>query len=106
MAFSSISSSGKPTYFENLMSNKAVAAPYFGFHLARRQSSGSQLCIGCYDSTKFTSSINWVPVISQSYWSVSMTGFSANSNKQNALNSSLIGVSLPSPTLPCPLSAC
>ncbi|CAD6572670.1 MAG: hypothetical protein TREMPRED_000600 [Tremellales sp. Tagirdzhanova-0007] len=91
MAFSSISSSGKPTYFENLISNKAVAAPYFGVHLARRQASGSQLCIGCYDSSKFTGSINWVPVVSQSYWSVSMTGMSANGNKQNALSSSLIG---------------
>ena len=45
MAFSSISSSGKPTYFENLISNKAVAAPYFGVHLARRQASGSQVSL-------------------------------------------------------------
>ncbi|KAK4684688.1 hypothetical protein P7C73_g5480, partial [Tremellales sp. Uapishka_1] len=91
MGFSSISSMGKATYFENLISNKAVAAPMFGFHLTRKQTTGSQLCIGCYDSSKFTGVISWVPVISQTYWSVSMTGFSANGNKQNALNTTLIG---------------
>ena len=92
MAFSAISSSGKPTYFENLISNKAVAAPLFGFHLTRKQVTGSGLCIGCYDSSKFSGGINWVPVISQTYWSVSMTGFSAT-GKTNALSQSIIGVS-------------
>ncbi|ORY31594.1 aspartic peptidase domain-containing protein [Naematelia encephala] len=91
MGFSSISSSGKPTYFENLIANKAVSNSYFGFHLARRQAQGSAVCIGCYDSSKFTSSISWLPVVSQSYWCVSMTGFSANGNQRNALNSSLVG---------------
>lgn len=108
MAFSSVSSTGKATYFENLMNAKAVSQPLFGFHLTRKQATGStvstlshttpdpahfiQLCIGCYDSSKFTSNINWVPVVSQTYWSVSMTGFSAN-GRQNALKDSIIGVS-------------
>ena len=35
MAFGSIATSGKPTYFENLMNNKAVNNPLFGFHLAQ-----------------------------------------------------------------------
>ncbi|WVW86417.1 hypothetical protein I302_108463 [Kwoniella bestiolae CBS 10118] len=91
MAFSSISSSGKPTYFENLINNKAVSSPLFGFHLTRRQAQGSQLCIGCYDSSKFTGGISWVPVISQTYWSVSMTSFSTNGGRSNALSQSLIG---------------
>lgn len=43
MAFGSIATSGKPTYFENLMSSKAVNNPLFGFHLARRQTTGSQV---------------------------------------------------------------
>jgi hypothetical protein len=94
MAFSSISSTGKPTYFENLINSKAVSAPMFGFHLTRKQASGSQLCLGCYDSSKFTGGISWAPVVSQTYWSVSMTGFSANGNKGNALSQSIIGVSL------------
>ncbi|KAK8853436.1 hypothetical protein IAR55_004142 [Kwoniella newhampshirensis] len=91
MAFSSISSSGKPTYFENLISTKSVTSPLFSFHLSRRQATGSQLCIGCTDNSKYTGSISWIPVISQTYWSVSMTSFSGNGGKSNALSSSLIG---------------
>lgn len=43
MAFSAISSSGKPTYFENLISNKQINNPLFGVYLTRRQSSGSSV---------------------------------------------------------------
>jgi hypothetical protein len=98
MAFGAIASSNKPTYFENLINNKALNNPYFGFHLTRKQVSGSQLCLGCLDSTKYTGAINWIPVISKTYWSVSMTGMSALSNRKNSLKDSLIGVS-PSFTL-------
>lgn len=52
-----------------------------------------QLCLGCYDSSKFSGGITWVPVVSQTYWSVSMTGISAKPNRQNALSNSIIGVS-------------
>jgi cathepsin D len=53
MAFGSISTSGKPTYFENLMNSKAVNNPLFGFHMTRRQVTGSQvssiiLCVPSY----------------------------------------------------------
>lgn len=93
MAFGSISTSGKPTYFENLMNSKAVPDDLFGFHMARRQVTGSELCLGCQDSSKYSGSINWLPVISQTYWSVSMTGMSAYANRRNCLKDSLIGVS-------------
>lgn len=93
MAFGSISTSGKPTYFENLMSSKAVPDNLFGFHLARRQVTGSQLCLGCYDPSKFSGSINWLPVVSQTYWSVSMTSMSALPSRRNCLKDSIIGVS-------------
>lgn len=53
-----------------------------------------QLCLGCQDSSKYSGSINWLPVISQTYWSVSMTGMSALSSRKNSLKDSLIGVSL------------
>jgi hypothetical protein len=91
MAFGAIATSNKPTYFENLMSSKAVSNPLFGFHLTRKQASGSSLCLGCQDSSKYTGAINWIPVVSKTYWSVSMTGLSALSSKKNSLDKSLIG---------------
>lgn len=93
MAFGAIATSNKPTYFENLINNKALNNPYFGFHMTRKQVDGSQLCLGCQDSSKYNGAINWIPVISQTYWSVSMTGMSALSSRKNSLKDSLIGVS-------------
>ena len=43
MAFSSIANSGEPTLFENLVKSGKVANSYFGFHLTRRQTQGSQV---------------------------------------------------------------
>ncbi|EIW72117.1 hypothetical protein TREMEDRAFT_25265 [Tremella mesenterica DSM 1558] len=90
MAFSSIANSGEPTIFENLVKTGKVSNSYFGFHLARRQASGSELCIGCYNSAKFNGGITWYPLVSQTYWSISLTGLSAKTNGQNSLSKSIV----------------
>ncbi|EJD41539.1 acid protease [Auricularia subglabra TFB-10046 SS5] len=74
MAFSSIASSGQPTFFENLMAQNSAIAPFFSVYLTRKQPSGSQVCLGCYDRTKSTSAITWLPVVSKTYWTVAMNG--------------------------------
>ncbi|ORX40467.1 aspartic peptidase domain-containing protein [Kockovaella imperatae] len=89
MAFSSISSSGEQTFFENLISNNAVSSPMFGFHLTRKQASGSTLCLGCVDTSKYNGAISWVPVISKTYWSVGLSGMSAL-GEGNALSKALV----------------
>lgn len=89
MAFSTIASSGAPTPFENMISNSLVSNPYFGiyFQRARDLSSqsrgtvgGGELCVGCYDSGKFTGSLNYVPVSSRGYWSVQSDGIAVDGN--------------------------
>ncbi|KII92250.1 hypothetical protein PLICRDRAFT_154633 [Plicaturopsis crispa FD-325 SS-3] len=65
MAFGAIATSKKPTFFENLMSAKLVNAPLFSVHLTRGQKTGSEVCFGCYDTTKTTGTIAWVPVKSK-----------------------------------------
>ncbi|KAG8943285.1 hypothetical protein FRC04_002965 [Tulasnella sp. 424] len=72
MAFSTIATSGQPTFFENLLKSNKLAAPIFSIHLTRHRSSGSSLCLGCYDSSKAAGPITWVPVTSMTYWAVSM----------------------------------
>ncbi|KAG8874833.1 hypothetical protein FRB97_005629 [Tulasnella sp. 331] len=78
MAFSSIASCGEPTFFENLISSSRIAAPLFSVHLARSQSRGSQLCLGCFDQTKAKGGVTWVSVTSRTYWAVSMPGVTVN----------------------------
>ncbi|KAF4598292.1 hypothetical protein EYR38_006688 [Pleurotus pulmonarius] len=75
LAFSSISTSRQPTFFENLIMQKSVAAPLFSVHLARQQATGSEVCFGCVDQSKTTGSITWVPVTSRTYWTIAMSGF-------------------------------
>lgn len=86
MAFSSIASSGQPTFFENLISSNKVAAPLFSVHLTRGQSRGSQMCLGCYDPSKATGGVSWVPVTSRTYWAVDMPGVEVNGRYAEAQN--------------------
>lgn len=90
MAFSTISSSGQPTFFENLISTNAIVNHYFSFYLQRSSDlvpgggtgniGGGELCIGCIDSSKLVGAVTYVPVSSQSYWSIPMGGVEINGN--------------------------
>lgn len=42
-AFGSISTSGQPTVFENLMSSGQVLAPFFSVHMSRASRTGSEV---------------------------------------------------------------
>lgn len=43
LGFSSIATSGKPTFFENLIMQEKIEAPFFSVHLARGKASGSKV---------------------------------------------------------------
>ena len=45
MAFGTIAQSKKPTFFENLIHQRKLAAPSFSVHLARNQEIGSEVCV-------------------------------------------------------------
>ncbi|GAA5891707.1 hypothetical protein JCM6882_006175 [Rhodosporidiobolus microsporus] len=83
MAFSTIATSGAPTFFENLITQGQVSTPAFSYYMTRAKDStskskgtiaGGELCVGCIDSSKYTGSLNYNPVSSKSYWSVDSDG--------------------------------
>ncbi|KAG2356450.1 aspartic peptidase domain-containing protein [Suillus spraguei] len=76
LGFSSIATSGKPTFFENLIMQEKVSAPFFSVYLTRGKASGSMVCItlGGYDVSKAVGPLTWVPVISKTYWTVQFNG--------------------------------
>lgn len=82
MAFSSIATSKKPTFFENLMMTNKGLSPLFSVYLTRTSTGakGSQVCLGCYDRSKVAdgAGITWLPVTSKTYWTVGMTGALVN----------------------------
>ena len=83
MGFSSIAQSRSPTFFENLISTRAVAEPMFSLHLTRGLVSESEvgvlvcsteprlfdldmeLCLGCFNSKMTLGSSTYFPVISK-----------------------------------------
>ncbi|KAI0355595.1 acid protease [Trametes cingulata] len=86
LAFGSIAQSGKPTFFENLLAEKKLAASVFSVHLTRGKERGSEVCFGCYDATKAMGPVTWNPVISRTYWSIAMDGLSVNGTDSPAAN--------------------
>ncbi|KAI0786690.1 aspartic peptidase domain-containing protein [Abortiporus biennis] len=83
LAFSTIAFSKKPTFFENLLSSGQLQEPIFSVHLARGAQDGSQVCFGCYDKKKTTGPVNWLSVVTKTYWSVSMEGISSGLESEN-----------------------
>lgn len=66
LGFSTIASSGQPTWFENAITAGVVANPYFSFYLQRARDlttnqngeiGGGELCFGCMDASKYTGSM-------------------------------------------------
>lgn len=63
MGFGVISSSGYAPWFERLLNASVLPNPYFSLYLVRASDvtdeaqgsiGGAQLCVGCYDPTRFT----------------------------------------------------
>lgn len=78
LAFGTIAQSKQSTFFENLMMQKQVAAGAFAVHLARGQATGSEICFGCFDTTKALGPVTWNPIASRSYWTINMDGLSVD----------------------------
>ncbi|KAH9985819.1 acid protease [Russula compacta] len=84
MAFGTIAQSRQPTFFENLIKEHKIAAPLFSVHLSRHEERGSSVCLGCVDANWTTGPVTWLPVISKTYWAISMDGLWANGVKAPA----------------------
>ncbi|KAG0701338.1 acid protease [Suillus ampliporus] len=80
LGFSSIATSGKPTFFENLIIQRKVAVPFFSVHLTRGKASGSEITLGGYDMSKGVGPLTWVSVISKTYWTVHFDGVVVDGN--------------------------
>ncbi|KAG1746214.1 acid protease [Suillus lakei] len=74
LGFSSIATSGEPTFFENLIMQEKVSAPFFSVYLTRGKTNGSTITLGGYDMSKAVGPLIWVPVISKTYWTVQFNG--------------------------------
>ncbi|KAG8980266.1 hypothetical protein FRB90_007704, partial [Tulasnella sp. 427] len=82
LAFESIAQTKATPWFFNLANQGALASNIFSFYLSRQGAPGSELCIGCLDSSKFTGQPEYFPLVpgnaSQSVWDIISDGFTVN----------------------------
>jgi len=89
LAFSSISSIGKPTFIENLIAQGALSSPLFAFSLRRNQKSGSELSIGALDSSRYSGAIQYNAVTSLTYWQIKGQAVVAGSKVGNTFTAAI-----------------
>ncbi|KAG8959637.1 Type I transmembrane sorting receptor [Tulasnella sp. 425] len=82
LAFESIAQTKATPWFFTLANNGKLASNLFSFYLSRQGAEGSELCIGCIDSNKFTGRPEYFPLVSgdasQSVWDIVSDGFTYN----------------------------
>jgi hypothetical protein len=74
MAFQSISVDDIPTVYENAQRQGLVNSSQFGVYLPATSGAQGELTLGGYNSNHFEGELSWVPVISESYWEVKLSG--------------------------------
>ncbi len=79
LGYKSISVFGIPTVFNNAFSQGLVAENQFAFYLSKVDGQDGELTLGGYDSSKFSGSLTWIPLISETYWEVALTSLSFGS---------------------------
>merc|ERR1719478_2090702 len=72
LGFKSISQYQIPTPFEAMIDQKLISEPVFAFYLQDDASKMGELVFGGIDKSHFTGELVDVPLISESYWEVSL----------------------------------
>lgn len=74
MAFKSISVDGVTPVWYNLLAQKKVTDPVFGFWLNRKEGAklGGEMTLGGLDPTHYTGDISYVPLTNETYWEFKM----------------------------------
>ncbi|KAG8888881.1 hypothetical protein FRB98_006546 [Tulasnella sp. 332] len=87
LGFPANAASKELPFFMNLVKQKALKSNIFSMYMSRSGKEGSELCIGCVDSAKFSGKIEYYPLNPkatkniQYYWNIKSGGFSYNGKK-------------------------
>jgi len=85
MAFVNISADGVTPVFYNMISQNLLEAKLFSVWLSKNPQgqNGGSLVLGGLDSTLYTGSINYVPLISDTYWAFTVGDFQLGNTSLN-----------------------
>jgi len=76
LAYPAIAEFDKNPPITNMISQGLLDQPIFAVYMTRAAtgSVGGEISVGGYDSSRFTGSINYVPVSKQAYWQIEIGG--------------------------------
>ncbi|KAG8948173.1 hypothetical protein FRC04_009972 [Tulasnella sp. 424] len=96
LGFPANARTGATPFFINLAESGSLASNVFSFYMARNGGSGSELCIGCVNSAKYTGSIKYYDLDpsatngEQKFWNIPSDGFSYNGGPSTGSFSAMI----------------
>ncbi|KAG8897092.1 Type I transmembrane sorting receptor [Tulasnella sp. 403] len=96
LGFPANAESGATPFFIGLAKAGSLASNVFSFYMSRNGGSGSELCIGCTNSAKYTGSVQYYRLDSsatggtQYYWNIPSGGFSYNGGSSSGSFSAVI----------------
>ncbi|NXN93352.1 CATE protein, partial [Rhinopomastus cyanomelas] len=72
LAYPSLAVDGVTPVFDNMMAQDLVELPLFSVYMSGNPESplGGELLFGSFDTSRFTGTLNWVPVTQQGYWQI------------------------------------
>merc|ERR1719453_2022619 len=80
LGFKAISQYNIPTPFESMIDQKLISEPVFAFYLQEDASKQGELVFGGIDKSHYTGDLVDVPLISETYWEVSLDGMKFGDN--------------------------
>ncbi|NWR92923.1 CATE protein, partial [Furnarius figulus] len=74
LAYPSLAVDGITPVFDNMMAQNLVELPLFSVYMSMNPESslGGELIFGGFDTSRFTGTLNWVPVTQQGYWQIQL----------------------------------
>ncbi|XP_008498926.2 cathepsin E isoform X1 [Calypte anna] len=74
LAYPSLSVGGITPVFDNMIAQNLVELPMFSVYMSRNSESslGGEVLFGGFDPSRFTGTLNWVPVTKRGYWQIQL----------------------------------
>jgi len=84
LGFGSISVDNLTTVFSNMVEQKVVDAPVFGFYLSGTSGSDGEMTLGGIDSNHYTGDITYVDLTQESYWETKLDSLVVNGTRMTS----------------------
>lgn len=90
LAFPSISIDHIPTVFENMISQNLVQQQVVSFYLSSTDGQDGEMTVGGIDDTKYSGSLQYTDLTSETYWETKLDAFTINGNSASSTTKAIL----------------